>query len=175
MIHRYDCQRLLTVHAVDIRPTVPLEVSDSHAVTWCYLAEIAFCRLGMMQEGPCNFVCTIWSPRQHYCYDNRVSGFVVTVAFCDPAMEVGNPKAMLAVHSTQFVQFVSRLSRYYKVKQSKGKSLCTPSELMWGKRGISFSSSSCVALAHFWTMASPIFSLHFALPCCRLPVPRTEV
>jgi hypothetical protein len=72
-------------------------------------------------------------------------------------MKAGNPKAMLLVHTTQFVRFVSRLSMYYKVKQSKGKSLCTPSELMLGKRGI-FSPSSCDALTHFWTMASPIFS-----------------
>jgi len=109
--------------------------------------------------------------------DNRVSGFVVTVAFCNPAMTVGNPKAMLAVHSTQFVRFVSRLSRYYKVKQSKGKSLSTPSGLMWGKRGISCcsSSSSYDALTSFWTMASPNFFRHFARSCCRLPVPRREV
>jgi len=32
MTQRYDCQRLLTVHAVDIRPTVPLEVSDRQSV-----------------------------------------------------------------------------------------------------------------------------------------------
>jgi len=109
--------------------------------------------------------------------DNRVSGFVVTVPFCDPATTVGNPKAMLAVHSTQFVRFVSRHSRYYKVKQSKGKSLFTPSGFMWGKRDISssFSSSSSYdALTHFWAMASPKFFRHFALPCCRLPVPRIE-
>jgi len=108
--------------------------------------------------------------------DNRVSGFVVTVAFCDPAMTVGNPKAMLAVHSTQFVRFVSRHSRYCKVKQSKGKSLSTPSGLMWGKRGVScFFSSSYDALTHFWTMVSPNFFRHLALPSCRLPFPRIEV
>jgi hypothetical protein len=91
-------------------------------------------------------------------------------------MTVGNSKAMLAVHSTQFVRFVSRLFRYYKAKQSKGKSLCTPSGLMWEKRGISSSSSSSYdALAHFWTMASTNVFYHLALPYCRLPVLRIEV
>jgi len=33
MAQRYGCQRLLTVHAVDIRPIVPLEMSDNQSVT----------------------------------------------------------------------------------------------------------------------------------------------